>query len=127
MLVGSSIPTARDKVLVWHQLLPHLAFGQQVNLFEPSLVCVTVAAHDCRDVHVREFRFFQDSSSRSGLDEKESHETVKEEFVITARPKNNLIVNFIPQAMDEGKLRHLFAPYGLLESVKLVKDRDSRE
>lgn len=50
---------------------------------------------------------------------------LKEQELEANTVKNNLIVNFIPRAMDEDQLRQLFEPYGSLESVKLVKDRTS--
>ena len=38
----------------------------------------------------------------------------------------NLMVNYIPTTIDEVQLRQLFEPYGPVESVKIVVDRETR-
>ena len=39
----------------------------------------------------------------------------------------NLMINYIPTAVDEGHLRILFSQYGPIESLKIVYDRETRE
>lgn len=39
----------------------------------------------------------------------------------------NLIVNYIPSAIDEGQLRQLFENYGPTESVRIIRDRETKQ
>lgn len=42
-------------------------------------------------------------------------------------PLRNLIVNYIPSSIDENQLRQLFENYGPTESVRIIRDRETKQ
>jgi hypothetical protein len=51
-----------------------------------------------------------------------SHESGNRRFTSNDEPKPNLIVNYLPQSFMDREFFHLFAPYGPMESIKIMRD-----
>jgi len=57
----------------------------------------------------------------------DGHSIKDEGFIIKRQtsnddPKPNLIVNYLPQSFTDNAFYHLFAPYGKMESIKIMRD-----